>query len=231
MLNVLLVEDDLDLAATVVQYLELEDIHCDHASNGLSGLQLMRQHSYDSLLLDINMPKLDGLSVCQQLRNRGDDTPVLMLTARDQLADKILGFQAGTDDYLVKPFEMDELVVRVRALAKRRSGQSRILRCADLTMNLDNREVSRSARVLKLSPTGWRILEVLLRASPGVVSRSALEQALWGEDPPDSNSLKVHLFNLRKAIDGGFEVALLHTVSGHGFALRDAATQQSRGEQ
>jgi DNA-binding response OmpR family regulator len=226
MLNVLLVEDDLDLAATVVQYLELEDIRCDHASNGLSGLQLMRQHRYDSLLLDINMPKLDGLSVCQQLRSKGDDTPVLMLTARDRLEDKILGFQAGTDDYLVKPFEMDELVARVRALAKRRSGQSLILRCADLTMNLESREVSRAAQLLKLSPTGWRILEALLRASPGVVSRAELEQALWGEDPPDSNSLKVHLYNLRKAVDDGFEVTLLHTIPGHGFALRDPRAQQ-----
>ncbi len=229
MLNVLLVEDDIDLAATVVQYLELEDIHCDHASNGISGLHFMQNNSYDSLLLDINLPKLDGLTVCQQLRDNGDDTPVLMLTARDQLDDKIRGFQAGTDDYLVKPFELEELVARVRALAKRRSGQSRILRCADLIMNLDSKTVTRAGQQLKLSPTGWRLLEVLLRTSPKVISRGVIEQSLWGDEPPDSNSLKVHLFNLRKSIDGEFEVPLLHTIPGQGFALRDNSAQE-KGE-
>ena len=226
MLNVLLVEDDIDLAATLVQYLELENIRCDHASNGVSGLHFMRSNRYDSLLLDINLPRLDGLSVCQQLRAEGDDTPVLMLTARDQLNDKIEGFKAGTDDYLVKPFELEELLVRVRALAKRRSNQSRVLRCADLTMNLDSKMVERAGQALKLSPIGWRLLEILLRASPQVLSRSELENALWGDEPPDSNSLKVHIFNLRKAIDSEFEGPLLQTVSGQGFALRQAGTKQ-----
>jgi DNA-binding response OmpR family regulator len=224
MLNVLLVEDDIDLAATIVQYLELEDIHCDHASSGVAGLHFMRQNRYDSLLLDINLPRMDGLSVCQQLRDDGDDTPVLMLTARDQLEDKIQGFKAGTDDYLVKPFELEELVARVQALAKRRSGQSRVLQCADLIMNLDSKTVSRAGRALKLSPTGWRLLELLLRNSPKVLSRETIEQSLWGDEPPDSNSLKVHVFNLRKAIDGDCAAHLLHTIPGQGFALRDAPT-------
>jgi len=220
MLNVLLVEDDLDLAQTVVQYLELEQIRCDHASNGIAGLQLLRSHHYDVLLLDLNLPRLDGLSVCQQLRADGDDTPVLMLTARDRLDDKLEGFRAGTDDYLVKPFELQELVVRITALARRRSGQIQWLRCGDLEMNLSERAVRRGGRLLKLSPTGWRLLEVLLRASPVVVSRQELERALWGDELPDSNSLKVHLFKLRKAIDAPFPTPLLHTVAGHGFALR-----------
>ncbi|CAA0090813.1 Response regulator MprA [Halioglobus japonicus] len=224
MLNVLLVEDDIDLAATIVQYLELEDIHCDHASNGVAGLHFMRLNRYDSLLLDINLPRLDGLTVCQQLRDDGDDTPVLMLTARDQLEDKIQGFKAGTDDYLVKPFELEELVARVQALAKRRSGQTRVLQYADLVMNLDSKTVSRSGRQLKLSPTGWRLLELLLRNSPKVLTRATIEQSLWGDEPPDSNSLKVHMFNLRKAIDGNADVPLLHTIAGQGFALRDIAT-------
>ena len=221
MLNALLVEDDLDLAETVIQYLQLEAIDCDYASNGVAGLQLMREHRYDVLLLDLNLPRLDGLSVCQQLRRDGDDTPVLMLTARDQLDDKIQGFDAGTDDYLVKPFELEELVVRLQALARRRSGQVRRLSCADLSLDLDSKTATRAGQPLKLSPTGLRLLEVLLRASPRVVSRLALEQALWGDEPPDSNSLKVHLFNLRKAVDGEFAQTLLHTVPGQGFSLRE----------
>lgn len=221
MLNVLLVEDDLDLAQTVVQYLELEKINCDHASNGVSGLQLIRQYHYDAVLLDLNLPKLDGISVCQQLRKDGNDTPILMLTARDQLDDKLNGFKAGTDDYLVKPFELQELVVRIQALSRRRSGQVKLLSCGDLQMNLTEHSVSRAGQPIKLSPIGWRLLETLLRASPSVVSRQLLEEALWGDETPDSAPLKVHLFHLRKAIDAPFQHALLHTIAGHGFVLKE----------
>ncbi len=153
-----------------------------------------------------------------------------MPTARDQLEDKLNGFNSGTDDYLVKPFALQELVVRLRALARRRSGQMQLLRCSDLEMNLSERTVSRAGRILKLSPTGWRILEALLRASPAVVSRRALEEAVWGDAIPDSDPLKVHLFHLRKAIDAPFPTALLHTVAGHGFVLKDSqheSTDQS----
>ncbi|MFC6632750.1 response regulator transcription factor [Microbulbifer taiwanensis] len=220
MLNILLVEDDLDLAQTLVQYLALEEIRCDHASNGVAGLHLMEKHRYEALILDLNLPRLDGLSACQQLRARGDDTPILMLTARDQLEDKVEGFKAGTDDYLLKPFEMEELVVRLRALARRRSGQVQRLCCGDLEMNLSEKNLTRGGRSIGLSPTCWQLLECLMRASPAVVSRQQLEQAVWGESPPDSNSLKVHLFNLRRAIDGPEEPPLLHTVTGQGFVLK-----------
>jgi len=221
LLNLLLIEDDLDLAETLLQYLELEQIRCDHASNGVAGLNLAQQNAFDAILLDLNLPRLDGLSLCQRLREAGDDTPILMLTARDRLDDKLEGFRAGTDDYLVKPFELQELVVRVQALARRRSGQSRRLRCADLEMNLTQRCVTRAGQEIRLSPTGWRLLEALLRASPSVLSRQALEEAVWGDEVPDSNSLKVHLFHLRKAIDAPFPSALLQTVPGHGFSLRE----------
>ncbi len=228
MLNLLLVEDDLDLAQTIIQYLELEQIRCDHASNGLAGLHLLQQQRYDLLLLDLNLPRLDGISLCQRLRANGDDTPVLMLTARDRLDDKLEGFRAGTDDYLVKPFELEELVARSRALARRRSGQVQRLRCADLEMDLTARTVQRAGQPLRLSPTGWRLLEALLRAAPQVVSRQALEAAVWGEEVPDSNSLKVHLFHLRRQIDAPFPTPLLHTVAGHGFVLR--ATDESTAQ-
>jgi DNA-binding response OmpR family regulator len=197
MLNILLIEDDLDLADTVVQYLELEGIRCDHAANGMAGLQLAKEGQYQVLLLDLNLPRLDGLSLCRRLRTAGDDTPVLMLTARDQLDDKLAGFNAGTDDYLVKPFALQELVARVEVLARRRSGEVRKLTCDDLVMNLSDKTVTRNSIPLKLSPIGWRLLERLLRASPEVVSRQALEEAVWGDEIPDSNSLKVHMFHLR----------------------------------
>ncbi len=116
MLNVLLVEDDFDLAETVIDYLAIEAINCDYASNGVAGLNLLTDKNYDVLLLDLNLPRLDGLTLCERLRSDGNDTPVLMLTARDQLDDKVAGFKAGTDDYLVKPFELRELVVRIQPL-------------------------------------------------------------------------------------------------------------------
>ena len=221
MLKLLLVEDDLDLAHALIQYLELEGMLCDHASNGVAGLNLSRNHHYDVLLLDINLPRMDGLTLCQKLREQGDDTPVLMLTARDQLNDKLEGFQAGSDDYLVKPFELQELVARVQALSRRRSGQVRRLCCGDLEMNLSDHTVTRAGQPIRLSPTGWQLLEQLLRASPAPVAREALMDAVWGDEHPDSNSLKVHIFNLRKAIDGPFPAPLLHTINGAGFALRE----------
>ncbi len=223
MLDVLLVEDDRDLAATVMQYLELEGFRCDHADNGVSAVQLSQRNAYDALLLDLNLPRLDGLSVCQQLRDEGNDVPVLMLTARDQLKDKLEGFRAGTDDFLVKPFELQELVVRLLALTRRRSGQIRVLQCADLRMDLTAHEVSRGGAPLKVSPIGWKLLEYLLRASPTAVPRQKLEQAIWGEDVPDSNALKVHMHHLRRAIDGNFEMPLLHTVAGYGFVIKEPA--------
>jgi len=221
MLNVLLVEDDLDLADTVVQFLELEGINCHHGANGMAGLQLAKEGQYQVLILDLNLPRLDGLSLCQQLRASGDDTPILMLTARDALDDKVAGFEAGTDDYLVKPFALKELVVRLEALARRRSGQIRKLACGDLEMDLGAKTLTRKGVNLKVSPTGWRLLEALLRTSPEVISRQKLEDAVWGDDLPDSNSLKVHIFNLRKVIDAPFQEPLLHTVPGHGFVIKE----------
>ena len=220
-LQVLLVEDDLDLASTVVDYCAFEDIVCDHAANGVAGLELATRNSYQVLLLDINLPRMDGLELCEALRSKGIDTPVLMLTARDSLQDKIAGFDAGTDDYLVKPFELQELAARVHALAKRRSGQVKKLRVGSLQLDLQQKAAVREGAELKLSPTGWTLLETLMRASPAVVSRQQLEQAVWGDEPPDSNSLKVHLHKLRQAVDKDFEQPMIETVAGQGFAIRE----------
>lgn len=219
-MQVLLVEDDRDLAASVADYLALEQISVDHAYNGQSGLTLACDNPYDVLLLDLMLPRMDGLTLCEKLRTRGIDTPVLMITARDTLDDKVAGFRAGTDDYLVKPFALEELIVRIQALAKRRSGQIRKLQVEDLTLDLSARHVERAGQVLKLTPSGWILLEALMRASPAVVSKRELEQALWPDDAPDSNALKVHLYHLRQQVDKPFDQALIHTLSGQGFVLK-----------
>jgi len=218
--HILLVEDDLDLAATIIDYLEIEDICCDHAANGVLGLQLIEENSYDMAILDINMPQMNGLTLCKSIRELGSNMPILMLTARDSLPDKLAGFDVGTDDYMVKPFEMLELIARIRALAKRQSGQANHFTIADLTVDFTSKVAKRHQRELKLSPTGWKLLEVLLRKSPQVISRDQLSRAIWGDEIPDSNSLKVHVFKLRQQIDFEGETKLLKTISGQGFTLK-----------
>ena len=162
MINVLLVEDDIDLAATIVDYLDIESINCDHASNGLMGLELIQRNHYQMMMLDINMPKMDGLTLCNTVREKGLDIPILMLTARDSLDNKLQGFEAGSDDYLVKPFAMRELVARVQVLAKRRSGEVKRLVLGDLILDLNQRSAQLQQRTLKLSPIAFKLLEVLV---------------------------------------------------------------------
>ncbi|WP_375748361.1 response regulator transcription factor [Vibrio sp. HN007] len=219
-LTFLLVEDDIDLATAVVDYLDLEDIRCDHAANGFSGYNLVKENQYDVLILDLNLPKMSGLEVCEKLRQQGLDIPVLMLTARDTLDDKLTGFSKGADDYLIKPFAMEELIVRAQVLARRRSGQVSKLGVSDLMLDLDQKTVYRNGKPLKLSPTALKLLEVLMRESPKTVSREALMQRVWGDEQPDSNSLKVHMYNLRKQVDGESEHKLVHTITNQGFAIQ-----------
>ena len=220
MISVLVVEDDLDLATAVVDYLQLEGMRCDHAGNGVTALELAQGGAFDVIILDLNLPRLDGLGVCGTLREQGNDVPVLMLTARDSLDDKLSGFDSGTDDYLVKPFAMDELLARVRALAGRRSSRVRKLSCADLELLIDQKKALRAGSQLRLSPTEMVLLEHLMRASPDPVSRADLIRAVWGDEQPDSNSLKVHMHNLRKQIDNHGDRQLLHTIAGVGYQLR-----------
>jgi DNA-binding response OmpR family regulator len=217
----LLVEDNLDLASAVIDYLELEGIKCDHTANGLSGLALIKANPYDVIILDLNLPKISGLDVCEKLRENGIDTPVLMLTARDTLDDKLVGFSKGADDYLIKPFAMEELIVRTKVLAKRRSGQISQLSVANIILDVKQKQAFRNNQLLSLSPTAYKILEILMRASPDAVSREKIIQRIWGDDQPDSNSLKVHIFNLRKQIDGTSTSKLIHTISGNGFAIKE----------
>lgn len=220
-ISVLLVEDDIDLAATVVDYLEIEGINCDHAANGVHGLSLIEANDYHVILLDINLPRLDGLSVCQKVRASSDDTPILMLTARDSLGDKVAGFDAGTDDYLVKPFEIEELLVRIIALSKRRSGQVTKLNVGELALQLKARTATYAEQPVKLTPITFKLLEKLMREASKPVTREQLMLAVWGENQPDSNSLKVHIHHLRKQLDIVNANLSIDTEAGFGFVLRE----------
>ena len=220
-LEILLIEDDPDLSALIMEYLDMESMRCDNAMTGSAGLRLAQDADgigYDCIILDLNLPLLDGLSVCRSLRQAGISTPVIMLTARDRLEDKLEGFSHGADDYLCKPFEMQELVARINVLAHRKYRNS-VLQCDSLAMDTAVRTASRGARRLSLSATEWKILHLLLSHSPGPVSKQKLLAAVWGDTPPDSDSLKVHIHNLRKVVDAPGEKPLLHTLPGHGYAL------------
>lgn len=221
MLSVLLVEDDRDLALSIIDHLEIENMICDYAANGVEGPALLEKNHYNVIILDINMPGMDGLSICQWMRARGDDTPVLMLTARDTLDNKLEGFGSGTDDYMIKPFEVEELIVRIHALSKRRSGQISKLELGPLCLNLGNHEGQLNGKAIRLTPTAFKLLETLLRASPNPVSQMDLVKSVWGDDLPDSNKLRVHIHNLRKTLNAGGADHLLKTSPGYGFYITD----------
>ena len=219
--TILLVEDHDDLAASIGDYLESSGFAMDYAADGAIALNLLAENTYDAIILDLMLPKIDGIRVCERLRERGDGTPILMLTARDQLEDKVTGFNAGADDYLVKPFEMEELNARIKALIRRARGEMSdgALRVGDLVFDPRTMRVERGGERLNLSPTSTRILKVLMRESPRLVSREQLENELWGDMLPDSDTLRSHMYNLRKGIDRPFKTKLLHTVQGMGFKL------------
>lgn len=220
-MRVLIVEDNQDLAANLLDYLTVKGCQADYAMNGRQALSLVEEMTYDVIVLDIMMSGIDGLEVCQQLRNRMLHTPVIFLTARDSLDDKAAGFQCGGDDYMVKPFASEELYVRLQGLAKRRFYlQPNRLQVADLVMDLTSQEVSRAGKRLRLNRSCSVLLRCLMQNSPEVVSRQTLNQLLWGTDQPEHDVLRSHLYTLRKAIDKDFSEPLLHTVHGVGFCLK-----------
>lgn len=222
-MRILLVEDNRDILANMVDYLELKGYTVDCAQDGLSGLHLAVTQHYDLLVLDIMLPGLDGYSLCQRLREEArKTTPVIMLTARDALDDRLQGFKSGADDYLVKPFALSELAARIDAVIRRaQGGGKRQLALADLTYDLDTLEVGRAGKALKLNPIGLKLLGLLMQKSPHLVRREVLEEALWGDDCPDSDSLRSHIHQLRQIIDKPFDKPLLHTVRGLGYRLAE----------
>jgi len=231
---VLLVEDNRDLAETVGDFLESADISVDYAYDGRSALQLASEERYDAVVLDLGLPEMDGIKVLEQLRERvGRDTPVIILTARDSNEEKLKGFAAGCDDYLVKPVHLPELEARVIAHIRRSRGEvvNGVYEVADLCYNVKKSEVTRASQILQLSPTCLKILRILMRESPNVVSRQSIEAELWGEDLPDSDTLRSHLYKIRKAIDRPFQEPLIHTIQGVGIRLTALSEEERQAAQ
>ncbi|MEO8461228.1 MAG: response regulator transcription factor [Dokdonella sp.] len=221
---VLLVEDNRGIAEMVGEFLERRGYTLDYAGDGNSGLHLAMENRYDVIVLDLGLPGLDGIELCRRLRKDGkNSTPVLMLTARDTISDKLVGLESGADDYLVKPFEIRELEARIRALIRRDRRQvgAEVLQVADLIVDTATRQVTRDGKDMALSPIGYRLLSILMRESPRVISRRDIEREVWGDTLPDSDTLRSHLYNLRKVVDKPFPTQLIHTLQGAGYRLAD----------
>jgi DNA-binding response OmpR family regulator len=222
--SILLIEDHQDIAEMLFSFFEERGYTLDYAADGAVGMGLALENHYDVIVLDLMLPRIDGLEICRRLRKEaGKTTPILMLTARDTLKDKITGLDIGADDYLVKPFDVKELEARVRALIRRTKGDlsNEALQVGELTFDTGTFVVKRGGQVIHLSPVGFKLLKILMKASPQLVTRRDIERAIWGDLPPDSDALRSHLYNLRKAIDRPYSSTLLHTVQSQGYRLYD----------
>ncbi|WP_328476679.1 response regulator transcription factor [Actinoplanes sp. NBC_00393] len=224
-MRILVVEDDAAVRDSLARTLRFEGYQVHTAGDGQQALDAVRTGEPDALILDVSMPRMDGLTACRQLRADGVVLPVLMLTARDSVGDRVAGLDAGADDYLVKPFALQELLARVRALLRRAAlaaPAADLLTFADVRLDPDTREVWRGERSLRLTRTEFAILEAFLRHPRQVLSRALLFEQVWGYDfGEQSNSLHVYLGYLRRKLEAEGETRLLHTVRGVGFVLRE----------
>jgi len=224
-IRVLIVEDNRDICANIAAYLEKHDYVLDFAYDGVRAMHLALNNPFDVIVLDLMLPRMDGLSFCQKLRlDAAITTPVLMLTARDTLDDKLKGFAAGADDYLVKPFELQELHARLQALYKRSHGKAdNLLTVGELTLNKSTLQVHRAGQCIDLNPASMKLLQRLMEEAPAVVSRDTLETLLWADERPDGDALRSHMYKLRQAIDKPFERPLIHTVHRIGYRIAEDA--------
>lgn len=222
-MRLLFVEDEPDLREVLKKQLQTSGYSVDACGDGLEALDYVRLAVYDAIVLDIMLPGLDGLSVLQKLRAGGDKTPVLLLTARGSVEDRVTGLDFGADDYLVKPFAFDELVARLRVILRRGSGQvSNVLQCGDLELDLKSRRVSRAGQELQLSAKEFAVLEYLLRNQGVVLSRENIENHVWNYDfEGGSNVVDVYIRYLRKKIDADFDCKLIQTVRGAGYVVKE----------
>ena len=222
-IRVLVVEDNRDICDNIAAYLEKHNFILDFAYDGISAMHLAVTHAFDVIVLDLTLPGMDGLHFCQKLRTEAKlQVPLLMLTARDTLDDKIKGFEVGADDYLVKPFALQELHVRLHALFKRSNGKTEnILTVGDLTLNRSTLQVHRSGQRIDITPTCMKLLQRLMEASPSVVTRDTLETLLWADEQPDGDALRSHMYKLRQAVDKSFEQPLIHTVHRIGYRIAE----------
>nr|WP_277399818.1 response regulator transcription factor [Pseudoxanthomonas sp. LH2527] len=222
-IRALIVEDNRDICGNIATYLEKLGYVLDFAHDGVTAMNLALTNPFDVIVLDLMLPRMDGLAFCQRLRAEAEiETPVLMLTARDTLDDRLKGFDAGADDYLVKPFALQELHARIRALYKRshRNGDN-VLTVGDLTLNRSTLQVQRAGRRLEINPAGMKLLRRLMEESPSVVDRDELETLLWADERPDGDALRSHMYKLRQAIDRPFDRPLLHTVHRIGYRIAE----------
>jgi two-component system response regulator MprA len=222
-LEILVVDDDPALRAALDRALKLEGYRTAFAHDGRQALQMMTSGNPDAVILDLGLPLMDGIEVCRRVRERGDRTPVLMLTARDAVSDRVEGLDAGADDYLVKPFALDELLARLRALLRRTlaAPSEGALKFGDVVMDLQTMEVRRGTRELQLTRTEFRLLELFMRNPRVVLSRSKIFEEVWGYDfGASSNALEVYVSYLRRKLEVEDEPRLIHTVRGVGYTLR-----------
>jgi two-component system response regulator MprA len=219
--RVLVVEDDEDIAQALQRSLRMEGYEVHTVADGRAALEHERAFAPDLVILDLGLPELDGLEVARSLRE-GDDVPILILTARDALESRVEGLDAGADDYLVKPFERQELLARMRALLRRRPPRgSAPLRVSDLSLNVDTHEVVRGERTIELTQREFELLEYLMRNERIVISRQRLLDEVWGYDPfSTTNTIEVFVSNLRRKLEAEDEPRLLHTIRGAGYVLR-----------
>ena len=220
-LYILVVEDQQSIAQNIADYMENKGHVLDFATQGDQGLELALTNHYDLVILDLNLPAMDGLEVCKQLRKHAHHhVPIIMLTARDSIDDKISGFTFGADDYLTKPFSLEELEVRCLALSRRHLLQTNhTLTFDQLVIDRQKQQVTRAGKHLELHSMGYRILSILAEAYPQVVSRSTLSQKLWGDEPTESDALRSHIYQLRNTLDKPFDYPMIKTMHGIGFLL------------
>jgi two-component system, OmpR family, response regulator len=225
-MRLLLVEDDPKIASFILKGMKAEGYAVDHASDGQEGLQMAVTEPYDAAIIDVMLPKLDGLSVIERMRKEKVNTPVIILSAKGSVDDRVKGLQVGGDDYLPKPFAFSELLARVQALIRRAGGLSEPARLTygDLTMNLLNREVTRGGRKIDLQRLEFSLLEYLMRNAGRVVSKTMIMEHVWDYNfDPQTNVVESRICRLRDKIDRGFEKKLIQTLRGVGYALKSAS--------
>jgi len=222
-MRILVAEDERDLNRIITKRLEKEGYSVDSCFDGEESLDFLAVGEYDAVLLDIMMPKMDGLSVVRSMRSQNNNTPVLFLTAKDSVQDKVTGLDAGAEDYLVKPFAFDELLARIRVMTRKKAGEStNILSVGDLTMDIGKHMVTRDGKEIELSAKEFAILEYMLMNKGIVLSREKIENHIWNFDyAGGSNVVDVYIRYLRRKIDDDFKKKLLHTIRGKGYVLKE----------
>jgi DNA-binding response OmpR family regulator len=219
-MRILLIEDDAPMARVVQRGLEMAHFTVQTATDGATGLEMARSQTYRLLILDLMLPKIDGWRICQMLREDGNDVPILMLTARGSIEDRVQGLELGADDYLPKPFAFPELLARVRALLRRdKKHKTRLIRVADLEIDTAQWRVTRAGVEIKLTHREYELLEALASREGQVLTRETIQERIWMDEESYSNTVDVHIGQLRKKIDTGHDVKLIQTIRGVGYAL------------